>query len=71
VRSLVGATVAVGRESLDVREVVDLRDKAERTSAWKTMPAHGLTLVEVVYPKDRDLARRAELTRARRAPLTD
>ena len=71
VRSLVGAAVAVGRGSLDVGEVVELRDKAERTSAWKTMPAHGLTLVEVVYPKDRDLARRAELTRAPRAPLTD
>ena len=71
VRSLVGATVAVGKGSLDVGEVVELRDKAERTSAWKTMPAHGLTLVEVVYPKDRDLARRAELTRAPRAPLAD
>ena len=71
VRSLVGAAVAVGRGSLDVGEVVELRDNAERTSAWKTMPAHGLTLVEVVYPKDRDLARRAELTRAPRAPLAD
>ena len=71
VRSLVGAAVAVGRGSLDVGEVVELRDKTERTSAWKTMPAHGLTLVEVVYPKDRDLAHRAELTRAPRALLTD
>ena len=71
VRSLVGAAVAVGQGSLDVGEVVELRDKAERTSAWKTMPAHGLTLVQVAYPKDRDLARRAELTRAPRAPLAD
>lgn len=71
VRSLVGAAVAVGRGSLDVPDVVELRDKAGRTSAWKTMPAHGLTLVHVEYPKDRDLARRAELTRAPRAPLAD
>ena len=71
VRSLVGAAVAVGRGSLDVPDVVELRDKAGRTSAWKTMPAHGLTLVHVEYPKDRDLARRAELTRAPRARLAD
>jgi tRNA pseudouridine38-40 synthase len=69
VRSLVGAAIAVGRGTLEISEVLALRDKAERTSAWKTMPAHGLTLVEVVYPKDRDLARRAELARAPRGPL--
>ena len=71
VRSLVGAAISVGKGDLEACEVVALRDKAERTSAWKTMPAHGLTLVEVVYPKDRELARRAQLTRAPRAPLSD
>jgi len=71
VRSLVGAAIAVGKGALEVSDVLALRDKAERTSAWKTMPAHGLTLVEVVYPKDRELARRAQLTRAPRAPLSD
>ena len=71
VRSLVGAAIAVGKGDLAVSEIVALRDQTARTSAWKTMPAHGLTLVEVVYPKDRELARRAELTRAQRAPLSD
>jgi len=71
VRSLVGAAISVGKGDLEASEVVALRDKADRTSAWKTMPAHGLTLVEVVYPKDRELARRAQLTRAPRAPLSD
>jgi len=71
VRSLVGAAIAVGKGDLDVSEIVAQRDQTARTSAWKTMPAHGLTLVEVVYPKDRELARRAELTRAQRAPLSD
>jgi len=71
VRSLVGAATSVGKGDLEVSEVVALRDKAERTSAWKTMPAHGLTLVEVLYPKDRELARRAQLTRAPRMPLSD
>jgi len=71
VRSLAGAAIAVGKGDLAVSEIVALRDQTARTSAWKTMPAHGLTLVEVVYPKDRELARRAELTRAQRAPLSD
>ncbi|MFZ9102214.1 MAG: tRNA pseudouridine(38-40) synthase TruA [Pontimonas sp.] len=71
VRSLVGAAIAVGKGDLDVSEIVALRDQTARTSAWKTMPAHGLTLVEVIYPKDRELARRAELTRAQRTPLSD
>jgi len=71
VRSLVGAAIAVGKGDLDVSEIVALRDQTARTSAWKTMPAHGLTLVEVVYPKNRELARRAELTRSQRAPLSD
>ena len=71
VRSLVGAAIAVGKGDLDVSAIVALRDQTARTSAWKTMPAHGLTLVEVVYPKDRELARRAELTRAQRVPLSD
>ena len=71
VRSLVGAAIAVGKGDLDVSAIVALRDQTARTSAWKTMPAHGLTLVEVIYPKDRELARRAELTRAQRTPLSD
>lgn len=71
VRSLVGAAVAVGRGKLSVDQVVELRDHAMRTSAWKTMPAHGLTLVEVSYPEDDQLASRAAHTRNPRAPLSD
>lgn len=71
VRSLVGAAVSVGRGRLDVPTVVALRDAAERTSAWKTMPAHGLTLIEVVYPETDQLAARADATRQPRAPLSD
>jgi tRNA pseudouridine38-40 synthase len=37
-----------------------------RTSAFKVLPAKGLTLTEVGYPADEDLAARAEQTRARR-----
>jgi tRNA pseudouridine38-40 synthase len=63
VRSLVGAAVAVGSGKCSVEEVIAARDRAERTSLWKTMPAHGLTLEEVIYPEERDLQARAEQTR--------
>lgn len=69
VRSLVGACIAVGEGKLAESELVTLRDAATRTSAFKVAPAKGLTLVEVGYPPDEELAARAEQTRARRDAL--
>ena len=66
VRSLVGACVAVGSAKLAGEDLTRLRDAKERTSEFKVMPAKGLTLVEVGYPADSDVAARAEQTRARR-----
>lgn len=66
VRSLVGACVAVGEGKLAARQLTLLRDAGERTSAFKVMPARGLTLTRVGYPDDSQLAVRAEQTRARR-----
>lgn len=61
VRALVGACVDAAAD------VVELRDARERTSAFKVMPAKGLTLVEVGYPPDDELAVRAEQTRGKRS----
>lgn len=66
VRALVGACAAVGEGKLAVEDPVALRDALERTSAFKVLPARGLTLTEVGYPADDLLATRAEQTRARR-----
>jgi tRNA pseudouridine38-40 synthase len=66
VRALVGACVAVGEGKLSKDDLVLLRDVGARTSAFKVMPAKGLTLVEVGYPHGSELAARAEQTRARR-----
>lgn len=66
VRALVGACVAVGEGRLDVDTLVDLRDALERTSAFKVMPAKGLSLMEVGYPIAAELAGRSLQTRARR-----
>lgn len=66
VRALVGACAAVGEGKLSVADVARLRDELTRTSAFKVLPARGLTLAEVGYPADELLASRAEQTRARR-----
>jgi tRNA pseudouridine38-40 synthase len=66
VRALVGACVAVGEGRLDPADLVQLRDVGARTSAFKVMPAKGLTLMEIDYPHGAELAARAEQTRARR-----
>ena len=66
VRALVGACVAVGEGKLAREDLALLRDVGARTSAFKVMPAKGLTLMEVGYPHGAELAARAEQTRARR-----
>ncbi|UOQ57981.1 tRNA pseudouridine(38-40) synthase TruA [Leucobacter allii] len=69
VRALVGAVVAVGSGRIGHEELVGLRDARERSSRFTVMPAHGLSLEEIAYPAEAELAARAERTRARREPL--
>lgn len=69
VRALVGAVVAVGSGRIGEAELAALRDARARTSRFTVMPAHGLSLEEIAYPPEDQLAARAERTRARRDPL--
>jgi tRNA pseudouridine38-40 synthase len=71
VRALVGACVAVGGGKLTAGRAVQLRDGAQRSSEFVVMPAKGLTLTEVGYPPDAELASRAEQTRAKRVGLPE
>ena len=73
VRSLVGALLAVGDGRRPPAWPASLLTAGERSGAVTVAPAHGLTLVEVAYPPDPDLAARAEATRRRRPslPATD
>lgn len=59
VRSLVGACVAVGEGRRPASWVVDVLGTAERSSEVMVMPPHGLTLEEVSYPPDTELAPQA------------
>ncbi|MGU3410838.1 tRNA pseudouridine synthase A [Microbacterium sp. M1A1_1b] len=70
VRAMVGATIAVGEGRFGAERLEELRVAGERTSAFTVAPAKGLTLTEVGYPPDDELAARADQTRARRATPT-
>jgi tRNA pseudouridine38-40 synthase len=66
VRSLVGCLLAVGDGRRPPEWAAQLLHASRRDPAVSVAPAHGLTLEEVVYPPDAELAGRAEVTRARR-----
>lgn len=67
VRSLVGAAVAVGEGRRAPGWPYEVLRAGVRDPAVPVMPAHGLTLCEVRYPPDPDLAARAREARQRRA----
>jgi len=64
VRSLVGAVVPVGEGRRAVSWPAQVMAAAQRDPAVAVMPPHGLSLEEVVYPPEEDLAARAEQARA-------
>ncbi|MFT3861900.1 tRNA pseudouridine(38-40) synthase TruA [Micropruina sp.] len=64
VRSLVGALVAVATSRRDPDWLVGLLGATERAGEITVMPPGGLTLEEVGYPPDRELAARATEARA-------
>lgn len=66
VRSLVGASLAVGEHRRGTSWPAQLLASGVRDAAAAVVPPHGLTLEEVAYPPDDELAARAERTRARR-----
>ena len=68
VRSLTGALLVVGEGRRPVGWPADVLRAAHRDGAVPVVPAHGLTLTEVGYPPDAELAERAERTRRRRVP---
>ncbi|MFL6138332.1 MAG: tRNA pseudouridine(38-40) synthase TruA [Frankiaceae bacterium] len=67
VRSLVGALLAVGDGRFPVPRPAELLARGQRAGEVVVAPAHGLTLLEVRYPPEGELAARAARTRARRS----
>jgi tRNA pseudouridine38-40 synthase len=67
VRSLVGCLLTVGEGRRPVAWAGEVLAAGVRDPAVTVVPPHGLTLEEVGYPPDADLAARAGRTRTRRA----
>ncbi|WP_448630215.1 tRNA pseudouridine(38-40) synthase TruA [Cellulomonas soli] len=67
VRALVGASLAVGEGRRPVGWPAQVLAGGRRDPAGAVVAAHGLTLEQVTYPPDEELAARADQTRARRA----
>ncbi|GAA1009259.1 tRNA pseudouridine synthase A [Acrocarpospora pleiomorpha] len=63
VRALVGSLLAVGEGRRPVEWPAEALSRAERDSGIHVAPALGLTLEEVRYPPDEELALRARQTR--------
>ncbi len=63
VRALVGSMIPVGDGRREVTWPAAVLAAGVRDSAVAVVPAHGLTLEEVRYPPDDELARRAEQSR--------
>lgn len=66
VRNIVGAVVCVGEGRYEPEWISTLLANKTRVSESMVFPGRGLTLVSVEYPKDADLAARAEVTIRRR-----
>lgn len=67
VRALVGASLAVGEGRRPVDWPAEVLVGGRRDAGSAVVAAHGLTLEEVVYPPDEELAARQLTTRAPRA----
>jgi tRNA pseudouridine38-40 synthase len=67
VRALVGASIAVGEGRRGVDWPAELLVGGRRDPGGAVVAAHGLTLEEVVYPPDAELAERQQRTRALRS----
>lgn len=66
VRALVGCLVVVGEHRRDVRWPAEVLQGRQRDPAVRVLHAHGLTLEEVSYPPEDQLAARARESRVRR-----
>ncbi len=71
VRALVGCLLAIGEGRHPVAWAGEILRAEARDPAVTVVQAHGLTLEDVAYPPDEELAARAALTRTKRVAPTD
>ena len=52
VRSIIGTILEIGQSKISNKELIDIIDKSDRIYAGPSVPAHGLFLTKVEYPKN-------------------
>ncbi len=52
VRAIVGTLVAVGEKKISIKEFVKIIESKNRSKAGASVPAHGLYLLSIKYPKN-------------------
>jgi tRNA pseudouridine38-40 synthase len=67
VRSIVGGLKAVGEGKATRADIRAALDAKKRAGAYKVQPAHGLTLIEIGYPAESELANQASITKNTRS----
>jgi len=70
VRAMAGALVAVGQGRKPPAWPAQVLAAGRRDSTGMVLPAHGLTLEQVAYPPDSELAAQATRARVQRGPIT-
>jgi len=63
VRAIVGALIAAGEGKTTPDGVIKRLEKRSRIGSFKVQPPHGLTLIEVGYPPNHQLAAQAEMAK--------
>ncbi len=66
VRAIVGAIVSVAEQRLSVDELELVQKGAKRTSKFRVVAPHGLSLEAVSYPPDTKMGAQAQIARKRR-----
>jgi len=52
VRSIVGTTIDIGLGKLSLEDFAQIIESKDRSNAGRSVPAHGLFLVDIEYPKE-------------------
>lgn len=63
VRAIIGALIAVGEGKADRQDVARILKQASRVGSFKVALPQGLTLLEIGYPPDEQLASQAEMAK--------
>jgi len=51
VRAIVGTMINIGLGKIEVKDLISIIESKDRSEAGYSVPAHGLYLMQIVYPE--------------------